>query len=190
MSSSLSKIKSQILKLQKQAATIESGIISRIKGEIAKHGLTAEQLFGGSSTVGATSASAKPKAAARSGAIKPAKFADSNGNTWGGMGKRPQWIRDAIEAGKSLEEFLVASKKSAVVKAKPAVKAVTAKKAKAAKAAAPEKRAPAKRAAPAKAAKAPAAKRSVKVSAKKAAVRRPAKRAAAASADQAPSPEA
>jgi DNA-binding protein H-NS len=36
------------------------------------------------------------------------KFRDTAGNTWGGMGKRPQWLRDALAAGRRLEDFLVA----------------------------------------------------------------------------------
>jgi len=36
------------------------------------------------------------------------KFRDASGNTWGGMGKRPQWLRDALAAGRRLEDFLVA----------------------------------------------------------------------------------
>jgi len=189
MSTSLSKIKSQIARLQKQAATIETGIVARIKGEIAKHGLTVEQLFGGSSTVGATTSAVKPKAA-KAGAAKPAKFADDNGNSWGGMGKRPQWIKDALESGKSLDDFLVAGKKAAV-KAKPAAKAAPAKKVKAAKKAAPKKQAAAKKAAPTKAAAAPAAaKRSVKVAAKKSAAKKPAKALAAAAVEPAQAPTA
>lgn len=173
MSTSLSKIKSQIARLQKQAATIETGIVARIKGEIAKHGLTVEQLFGGSTTVGATRSAVKPKAA-KTGVAKPAKFADDNGNTWGGMGKRPQWIKDALESGKSLDDFLVAAK------------AAPAKKMKAAKKLAPKKQATAKKAAPTKAAAAPAAaKRSVKAAAKKSATKKPAKARAAAVVDPA-----
>ena len=39
---------------------------------------------------------------------KPAvKYKDEEGNTWGGRGKRPGWITEALEAGRNLEEFLV-----------------------------------------------------------------------------------
>lgn len=142
-------------------------------------GLTAEQLFGASSTVGAARSAAKPKAAARSGPAKTAKFADGTGNTWGGMGKRPRWIRDALEAGKSLEDFLVAGRKAAPAKARPSVKTAPGK-AMVAKKAATKKAAPVKAAAPA------AAKRPVKAAAKK-----PAKaRAAAATVEPAQATEA
>lgn len=190
MSTSLAKIKNQIAKLQKQAATIETGIVARIKAEITKHGLTPEQLFGGSSTAGSVGSVQKPKATAKARAAKSAKFADRSGNTWGGMGKRPQWIRDALEAGKALEDFLVAGKKAAPAGAKPAVKAA-AVKVNVAKKGAPKKRAAAKKVAPAKAAASATAKRPVKVAAKKASAKKPAKtRSAAATADSAQAPEA
>lgn len=45
----------------------------------------------------------------RSGRKGPrvAKYRDAAGNTWGGMGKRPQWLRDALASGKQLEDFLI-----------------------------------------------------------------------------------
>ena len=30
-----------------------------------------------------------------------------SGNTWGGRGPRPQWLRDALANGKSLQDFAV-----------------------------------------------------------------------------------
>ena len=41
---------------------------------------------------------------------KPAivvKFRNDAGGTWGGRGKRPTWLRDALNAGKKLEDFAV-----------------------------------------------------------------------------------
>ena len=35
------------------------------------------------------------------------KFRNESGGTWGGRGKRPQWLRDAINSGKSLSDFAV-----------------------------------------------------------------------------------
>lgn len=191
MPTSLAKIKSQIAKLQQQAATIETGIVARIKAEIAKHGLTVEQLFGTSSNDGVARGATKPKAVAKVGASKPAKFADGSGNTWGGMGKRPQWIRDALEAGKSLDDFLVAGK-SIAAKAKSVAKVAPAKKVKTSKAVPPKKRAAVKKAASVKAAAAPAAaKKPAKTAAGKPVVKKPVKaRSAAASVELAEAPAA
>lgn len=37
------------------------------------------------------------------------KFRDPNNpdNTWGGIGKRPNWLREYVEAGRDVEEFRV-----------------------------------------------------------------------------------
>lgn len=117
MAKSLSSIMSQIERLQKEAAAIQSGVITRIRKEIAQYGLTADQLFG------ALSSKAAVKKAAAKGPkrVKSPKYADGAGNTWGGMGKRPVWIHEALAAGKSLEDFLIAKPEAvALGKSKPA----------------------------------------------------------------------
>jgi DNA-binding protein H-NS len=43
-----------------------------------------------------------PKAAARS-----SLYRDEEGRTWGGRGKRPRWLHEALAAGRKLEDFLV-----------------------------------------------------------------------------------
>jgi len=45
--------------------------------------------------------------AARKGSKVAAKFRDADGNTWAGRGKRPVWLREALAAGRTLEEFAV-----------------------------------------------------------------------------------
>lgn len=116
---SLSSILSQIERLQKEAAAIQTEVVARIRKDIEKYGLTAEQLFGNATPAkrnSAKAAAAKPaksakvaKAPKASKSPKPPKYADGAGNTWGGMGKRPDWLRAALAAGKSLEEFLIAA---------------------------------------------------------------------------------
>lgn len=118
MARSLSKIQEQIARLQKEAESIQSTVIARIKKEIAQFGLTAEHLFGTTSVASTTrSTPTRPATGKRlvgkskeSG--KPAKYADGQGNTWGGMGKRPQWVHAALEAGRALEDFLIGAKKT------------------------------------------------------------------------------
>lgn len=122
MAKSLSSILSQIERLQKEAAAIQTEVVARIRKDIEKYGLTAEQLFGNATVTkrgSAKAAGAKPakstkvtkvaKAPKASKSPKPPKYADGAGNTWGGMGKRPDWLRAALAAGKSLEEFLMAA---------------------------------------------------------------------------------
>lgn len=123
MAKSLSSILSQIERLQKEAASIQSEVIDKIRKEIAKYSLTPEQLFG--QPTGRNPRTGNSLKNASKG--RTVKYADGSGNTWGGMGKRPEWLRQALEAGKALEEFLVGGRKPKAVIAgrsiKPATKA-------------------------------------------------------------------
>lgn len=82
--------------------------------EALARGQTLEELRGGG-----VSEAAPAKRGGRRGAGKkaaggrPVKYRDASGNTWGGMGKRPQWLRDALAGGKNLEDFRVESGGSA-----------------------------------------------------------------------------
>jgi DNA-binding protein H-NS len=106
-----------------------SGVIDRIKGAIAAYGLTASDLGlrakpgpkpgakpgrkpgrpagATKSKPGPKPGAAKKAAATGSKSKGVAKFRDANGNTWVGRGPRPQWVRDALLAGKSLKDFAV-----------------------------------------------------------------------------------
>lgn len=151
MAKSLTSILSQIERLQKEAASIQSEVIARIRKDITKYGLTAEQLFG--ATGGVKQGRAKPGTKTAKVA-KPPKYADGAGNTWGGMGKRPEWIRQALAEGKALEDFLIAKATAPAPSKAKAPKAAAPKKAKAKPAAAAKptakKRAAAKPATPRK----------------------------------------
>jgi len=115
---SLTSILSQIERLQKEAAAIQLEVVARIRKDIAKYGLTAEQLFGATTATG----SGRSKVATRKTAKAP-KYADGAGNTWGGMGKRPDWLRQALAAGKALEDFLVGTTGASVLASSKATKA-------------------------------------------------------------------
>lgn len=146
MAKTLSNIMSQIERLQKEAAALQSEAVNRIRKEIAKFGLTPEQLFGGAAPRKATRA--------KSAAPKTAKYADGAGGTWGGRGKRPEWLRQALAAGRALEEFLVQkAAEPAAKKRTPRKKAGAAAKPKAA----PKKRAAARKTVARKARAKPAA---------------------------------
>lgn len=122
MAKSLSQIQSQIQKLQKEADTIRAAVIARIRKEMAQHGLTAEDLFAEARSARAGNGRrTKGKAAA----TKAPKYADGTGNIWGGIGKRPGWIREALEAGRTLEDFLVGAAPTPVKTGRPAGKKST-----------------------------------------------------------------
>lgn len=117
--STLREINAQIAALQAQAEAVRksevAAVIAKIKEAIATYGLSASELGLGPST----RSSAKPGAAGggktgsvagkRTG-IKPAaravKFRDAQGNTWGGMGKRPAWFKAALASGKTPDDLL------------------------------------------------------------------------------------
>lgn len=117
MTQSYKQIQKQIEALQRQAEKLRQqevgGVVDRIKIAIKHYGLTAEQL-GFGATSGASKATVKKSSPAR-----PAKYSDGQGNTWSGMGKRPFWLRDALNAGRTLEEFAAWSLPAKPKSAKP-----------------------------------------------------------------------
>ena len=114
MTQSYKQIQKQIETLQHQAEKLRkqesNGVIARIKVAIAHYGLTAEQLGFGATANGAKTKT-KTKTKAKAGKATPtrsAKYSDGQGNSWSGVGKRPYWLRDALAAGRTLEEFATA----------------------------------------------------------------------------------
>ena len=118
------QIKRQIETLEKQAEKLKNqevaGVVERIKTAIEHYGLTAEQL-------GLARATSSPRKGSRTGAsgsasrsaLTQAKYADGQGNVWGGRGPRPHWLRDALAAGKSLEDFASNSEPNATRRSAP-----------------------------------------------------------------------
>lgn len=100
MTESYKRIQKQIQTLQRQAEKLRKqevdGVVARIKVAIAHYGLTANQL--GFGTV-AGRGKVKPSS------TRSAKYSDGQGNSWSGVGKRPNWLRDALSAGRTLAEF-------------------------------------------------------------------------------------
>lgn len=117
MTKTYAQIVKQIETLQGEADKLRKkeieGVIGRIREAIAAYKLTAADL--GLATASAPRApraavKRKPGRPRKAGAAKAAgvvKYSNGTGGTWGGRGKRPQWLRDAINSGKKLEDFLV-----------------------------------------------------------------------------------
>lgn len=109
MAQTYAQLQQQIAALQQKADAIRAkevdGVIDRIKIAISHYELTPEQLFGGKASAKKTAVTGTQK----SGAKKAGRvsYSDGNGNTWGGWGKRPNWLREALDAGKRLEDFQV-----------------------------------------------------------------------------------
>ena len=117
MTKSYAQIVKQIETLKQDAERMRrkevDGVVSRIREAITVYGLTAADL-GFTATGRAKKAVAAPAGKRTRGAGKAAKTArvvkfrdDASGGTWGGRGKRPQWLRDALANGRQLEEFAV-----------------------------------------------------------------------------------
>jgi DNA-binding protein H-NS len=91
------------------------GVIARIKQAIEFYQLSVADLGLGprrgrppGKTATATAAPAKKRRGRRKAKVPAVvKYRDEAGNTWVGRGKRPQWLRDALAAGKSLSDFAV-----------------------------------------------------------------------------------
>ncbi|WP_349742939.1 H-NS family nucleoid-associated regulatory protein [Roseateles cavernae] len=122
MVTSISKLHAQIAKLQKQADDLKQSAMKRVQREIELHGLTAEDLFGAGKSVERGRKASAVKKAKPTGATTPRapKYGDKAGNSWGGMGKRPQWLKDALDGGATLESFLLSGETSKSSKQKTA----------------------------------------------------------------------
>jgi DNA-binding protein H-NS len=104
-------LKQEADKLRRQEI---EGVVSRIRDAIQHYNLTAEDLGLAPKAARGPKAAAKPAAKTRrksakgkSRTTRAPKFRDELGRTWGGIGKRPQWLRDALAAGKTLQDFAV-----------------------------------------------------------------------------------
>jgi len=100
----LKKLLAQKAALDKQIEAIKrrdrGGAIARVKALMAETGLTVVDL---------TAAKGKaPAAKTRKGAKVAVKYRDAaTGDTWTGRGLQPRWLRAALAAGRSLEDFKV-----------------------------------------------------------------------------------
>jgi len=93
-------------------------VVAKIKHAIAHYGLTAADLGLATSARknaklpvagGDKPASKRRKKVGAKPAARTVKFKDDQGNTWGGMGKRPAWFKAALASGKTPEELLAKS---------------------------------------------------------------------------------
>lgn len=103
------ELMAQIEALQKQAAALRkseiASVIEEIKQKMRDYDLTPADL-GFAVASAARSENATGRQPKRS-AVKP-KYQDPvSGKTWTGRGVMPKWLKDAIDAGRSRDEFLI-----------------------------------------------------------------------------------
>ena len=73
-------------------------VVAEIKKKMAEYGITVSDLG---------LPSGGKKARKGSGGASVIRYKGPNGETWSGMGRQPQWLKEAIEQGKSKEDFAV-----------------------------------------------------------------------------------
>ena len=75
--------------------TARKTALAAAKEAVAKHGFSLDELLG----------TAKPSKKVP----KAAKYAhpENPEQTWSGMGRQPKWIKEELDAGKSLDRFLI-----------------------------------------------------------------------------------
>jgi DNA-binding protein H-NS len=123
---SLARIEQEIEALEREADAIRkkeaAGVVARIKEAIAHYNLSAQDLGlatepRGRRGVARASRRVRPddkpltngfaKAAGARGrpAGGAAQFRDDAGNTWSGRGRRPEWLKEALRSGKTLDDL-------------------------------------------------------------------------------------
>lgn len=100
--SSYSELMSQAKALMEKAEQARkqehASVVADIKAKMREYGITVADL--GAVSVSRKSPSAKAKA--------PTKYRGPNGETWsGGPGRKPDWVRAALAAGKNIEDFRI-----------------------------------------------------------------------------------
>ena len=76
-----------------------SNVIADIKAKMKQYGISVADLGG---------ASAGGRKAAKSKSVAAPKYRGPNGELWaGGPGRKPQWVRDALAAGKDLDAYKI-----------------------------------------------------------------------------------
>ncbi len=99
--------KIRILEAQK-ARYINRKVVPEIIRQMRQGGVTPKDIIEAWGTGGHSQAKPKRKTALTADAPRPAKYKNpETGETWGGFGKRPFWLRDAEQAGHRREEFLI-----------------------------------------------------------------------------------
>ena len=127
MAKTYAELNREIEALQVQAEVArqkeKAGVVERIRDAIAVYGLTAEELGLGRKVTKTTALKTGDSNSVRRGrgadnalAPKPIsslKYQDAAGNTWGGRGPKPKWLRAGIAEGRSLESFAIGGSASA-----------------------------------------------------------------------------
>ena len=122
MTKKYAQIVKQIKKLQLEAEKLRrneiDGVVTRIREAISFYQLSADDLGLNLKAKGPAAKAAAPakrkkrkagvkasKAPKAPKTTKPPKYGNGAGGTWAGIGKRPNWLREALSSGRQLSEF-------------------------------------------------------------------------------------
>jgi len=105
--STVAELLAQKAELDKQIAELQreerASAIAQVKALMAQHGLSITDL-----TLRAAASRPGEKPRSNAGVKVAAKYRDpATGNTWSGRGLKPNWLKAALEGGKSLSDFAV-----------------------------------------------------------------------------------
>lgn len=99
--SSLNDLLAQKAALEQKIAEVQreerGAAIAKVKALMTEYGLSLADL--------SSRGPAAPRKA--SGKVAPKYRDPATGNTWSGRGLKPTWLREAIESGRSLEDFAI-----------------------------------------------------------------------------------
>lgn len=94
------ELKTQIEEMQAQLERVRLDELDEqctdIKKKIVAFGIRPEMIFSREELTGKRPAPPK----------RPPKYSDGNGKTWTGQGFQPQWIKDALSSGKTLNDLI------------------------------------------------------------------------------------
>ena len=110
MSKTYAQIAKEIATLQAEAGKLFAAeakeAAQQVNALIDKYQLSAQDLrFAGAPSEASAAVNKSPTTASPSS--NAAVFSDGKGNSWGGRGPRPKWLRDAIDSGQDQESFKV-----------------------------------------------------------------------------------
>lgn len=101
---SLTQMKKRLEEAMNEAHEAEE-IIPLMKEVIARFELVPDDLF----HTGTPESKVAPRKTSRvdqPSGTETGMYRDAHGNTWAGRGRRPKWLTEALEHGKTLEDFL------------------------------------------------------------------------------------
>jgi DNA-binding protein H-NS len=103
--STVAELMAQKAEIEKKIADAQreerASAIAQVRSLMAQHGLTVADLASRSASL--------PRAATGKAVSKvAAKYRDAvTGNTWSGRGLKPNWLKAALDGGKTLSDFAV-----------------------------------------------------------------------------------